>query len=46
MQHARESLGGKLSGAMKVKADVGLFRRESPCGDASSTDPRSRCGGI
>ena len=46
LQHACESLGGKPSGTMKVKADVGLLRRESSCGDTSSTDPRSRCGGI
>ena len=33
-------------GAMKVKAGVGLLRREPPGGGASSTDPRLRCGGI
>ena len=46
MQHACKSSGGKPSGTMKVKADVGLLRRESSCGDTSSTDPRSHCGGI
>ncbi len=32
MQHACESLGGKPSGTMKVKAGGGLLRRESPRG--------------
>ena len=32
MQHACESLGDKPVGAMKVKAGVGLLRRELPPG--------------